>query len=78
MDVGCLNEVNEVLELCGLLSDHDATVLKSDSQVTYFVMGYVARKMLKKKRSVMTARHCFCQLAQNFHRKPQRRAAVPV
>lgn len=51
MDVGCLNEVNEVLELCGLLSDHDATVLKSNSRVTYFVMGYIARNMLKKKKN---------------------------
>ncbi|KAH9367082.1 hypothetical protein HPB48_021739 [Haemaphysalis longicornis] len=44
MDVGCLNAVNEVLESCDLLRDHDATdSTKSDSRVAYYVAGYVAR-----------------------------------
>ncbi|KAH9371811.1 hypothetical protein HPB48_018448 [Haemaphysalis longicornis] len=49
MEVGCLNAVNEVLESCDLLRDHDATVsTKSDSRVAYNVAGYVARKDAKK------------------------------
>lgn len=50
-----LNELmdvrNEVLESRDLLRDYDATVsTKSDSRVTYYVAGYVARNMLKKKK----------------------------
>lgn len=51
LDVGQLNEVHEMLSACDALPDHrDLVGAKSDSRVTYYVCGYVARRMLKKTK----------------------------
>ncbi|KAH7975036.1 hypothetical protein HPB49_022915 [Dermacentor silvarum] len=50
LDVGHLNEVHELVKACDALPDHkDMAQCKSDSRITYYVCGYVARKMLKKQ-----------------------------
>ncbi|KAH7959131.1 hypothetical protein HPB49_008558 [Dermacentor silvarum] len=51
MDIGCLNEVNEILTSSGIPLDHSAMVsAKSDSRVIYYVTGYVARRMIRKTK----------------------------
>lgn len=51
LDVWQLNEVHEMLNACDALPDHrDLVGEKSDSRVTYYVCGYVARRMLKKTK----------------------------
>ncbi|KAH7953952.1 hypothetical protein HPB49_014539 [Dermacentor silvarum] len=51
LDVGRLNEVHEMMVACEVLPDPAEIVRhKSDSRITYYVSGYVARKMLKKTK----------------------------
>ncbi|KAH7960700.1 hypothetical protein HPB49_022390 [Dermacentor silvarum] len=51
MDIGCLNEVNEILTSSGIPLDHSAIVsAKSYSRVIYYVTGYVARRMIRKTK----------------------------
>lgn len=51
MDVGCLNEVHELLESCDMLPSHSSiATARSDSRITYYVPRYVARKMLSKTK----------------------------
>ncbi|KAH9372200.1 hypothetical protein HPB48_019219 [Haemaphysalis longicornis] len=70
MDIGCLNEVHDVLLSCDALPDHDATVsMKSDSRVTYYVSGYVARKMLKKRNATTAPKYYSLQLTLKPLRK---------
>ncbi|KAH8021370.1 hypothetical protein HPB51_015517 [Rhipicephalus microplus] len=51
MNLGCLNEVHEILESSGIPTDHCAMVsVKSDSRVMHYVAVYVARRMLSQTK----------------------------
>ncbi|KAG0415266.1 hypothetical protein HPB47_007542 [Ixodes persulcatus] len=51
LDVGYLNEAHEMIKACSAFPEHgDMVASKSDSRITYYLSGYVARKMLKKTK----------------------------
>lgn len=51
LDVWHLNEVNETVIACDALPERREMVeVNSESRITYYASGYVARKMLKKTK----------------------------